>query len=38
MNKQITISYFYDKLAQTKTSKKAFLKQMEQINTVETSG
>ncbi len=31
MNKQMTLSYFYDELAQTKTSKKVFLKQMEQI-------
>ncbi len=33
MNKQITLSYFYDELAQTKTNKKAFLKQMNQITT-----
>ena len=31
MNKQMTLSCFCDELAQTKTSKKAFLKQMKQI-------
>lgn len=31
MNKQVILSYFCDELAQTKTSKKAFLKQMEKL-------
>ncbi len=31
MNKQLTLSYFCDELAQAKTSKKAFLKQMEKL-------
>lgn len=31
MNKQMTLSYFCDELAQTKTNKKIFLKQMEKL-------
>ena len=31
MNKQMTLSYFSDELAQTKTNKKVFLKQMEKL-------
>lgn len=31
MNKQMTLSYFCDELAQTKTNKKVFLKQMEKL-------
>ena len=31
MNKQMTLPYFYDELAQTKTVKKAFLNQTEKL-------
>ncbi len=34
MNKQMTLSYLYDELAQTKTIKKSFLKQIVQDNTM----